>query len=211
MTSPASQFEDRGAFTLTELLVVLAIIAVLASLLMPAIKRMIQHSENSRCASNLRQMYHGLILYASDHDGSLPAYRRFVTLPDGTVERKEGWSVNIAPYLNPNDPDAKTISEKIHHCPSEKDSAITTHYGMNAGMSTFEKLAKTALPSKRFLLGDSRKEARITATFVDAAFRHPGERMNLIFFDGHVEARTFEEIPQVKNSPEYKAFFDGST
>ena len=63
----------QDAFTLIELLVVVAIIAVLAALLIPALKTALEGGRRTVCRSNLRQIGHSIIQYASDHDGFMPA------------------------------------------------------------------------------------------------------------------------------------------
>jgi prepilin-type processing-associated H-X9-DG protein len=55
-----------------ELLVVIGIIAVLLSVLLPAINKSRQASATLACQAQLRQMYHGLAMYALDNKGRLP-------------------------------------------------------------------------------------------------------------------------------------------
>ena len=54
-------------FTLIEMLVVIAIIAILASLLAPSLQRALKSATTVSCANNLRQQHIGLTLYLEDH------------------------------------------------------------------------------------------------------------------------------------------------
>jgi prepilin-type N-terminal cleavage/methylation domain-containing protein len=64
---------SKRAFTLVELLVVLAIIAILAALMLPAIARVKMTAKQTVCLSNLKQINLGVRLYATDHYSLLPA------------------------------------------------------------------------------------------------------------------------------------------
>ncbi len=65
----------RSGFTLVELLVIIAIIAILAALLFPAITSMQQRAATAQCVNNLRQIGQGLFLYADDNNGNIPMAR----------------------------------------------------------------------------------------------------------------------------------------
>lgn len=55
-------------FTLIELLVIISIIAVLVSMLLPALNRARESAKNSRCVSNLKQIGQAQMLYAGDNE-----------------------------------------------------------------------------------------------------------------------------------------------
>ncbi len=62
----------RRAFTMIELLFVIAIIATLASILFPVFARAREAARRSSCASNLEQIGVALGLYAQSYDGHYP-------------------------------------------------------------------------------------------------------------------------------------------
>ena len=61
----------RKAFTLVELLVVIAIIALLMALLMPALERAREQGKRAICLNNLRQLMIAWNLYADDNDDKI--------------------------------------------------------------------------------------------------------------------------------------------
>ncbi len=63
----------KNAFTLIELLVVISIIAVLMSIMMPALAKVREQGKRTLCLSNLRQVALGALTYEADN-GRLPAH-----------------------------------------------------------------------------------------------------------------------------------------
>lgn len=74
---------NNRAFTLVELLVVIGIIAVLISMLLPALAKVRQATYTVRCASNLRQIGQAFQLYRNDWNNWMPPV-------DGDINRVHG-------------------------------------------------------------------------------------------------------------------------
>jgi prepilin-type N-terminal cleavage/methylation domain-containing protein len=62
----------KNAFTLTELLVAIAIIAILAALLLPVLSAAKQKSNRTQCINNFKQLGLAIQMYADDHGNQLP-------------------------------------------------------------------------------------------------------------------------------------------
>lgn len=87
-------YSCRKGFTLLELIVVVAVIGVLASMILPALAKGKIKSQTIRCASNMRNWAHATHLYLSDNDDHLPFFGDLST--DGS---KTMWHGKLAPYL----------------------------------------------------------------------------------------------------------------
>ena len=195
----------RRAFTLVELLVVLAVAAVLAGLSLPVLSGVRENGRVVQCVGNLRQIFGGLSLYAQDHNNHLP--QRYYG-PDATGQ-KIGYCEVILPYLDPGRTPANSdLAKKLFVCPSQtaKNYPADPGYGMNhfydnANLSAASPATQTILLAESAgLTGDGNRNADrdntpgTTGKLDDT--RHHGSA-NYAFFDGHVERLAYRQTRQL--------------
>lgn len=148
---PARQ--THSAFTLIELLTVIAIIGVLASLLLPVLARAKGTGKSAISSSNLRQISYGLAIYAQGNDdicvpgrpamiGAKSDPRNLYEVGNGKHYRPR-WFVTLGaqsglhafdkPSQNPADDNTKCVDNKIFICPeaSNRINNRNPGYGYN--------------------------------------------------------------------------------
>jgi len=64
--------QSRHGFTLVELLVVIAVIAILAALLLPVLSRAKAKAHRTACINNMRNLALGLVMYTHDNNERMP-------------------------------------------------------------------------------------------------------------------------------------------
>jgi prepilin-type N-terminal cleavage/methylation domain-containing protein len=129
----------RG-FTLVELLVVVAIIAVLASMLFPVFGRARAKARQVRCLANLRQVGGAVEMYAQDYDEVLPPLCRPSSdgLP-GPVTNMLG--TNIL-WFSPDWLDPYVRNRQVYLCPDGVKGVPLYYgnYGFNAKLFATQAL-----------------------------------------------------------------------
>jgi prepilin-type N-terminal cleavage/methylation domain-containing protein len=184
----------KRAFTVIELLVVVAIMGILAALLLPVLSKTKENGRRTACINNLRQVNLAIRLYADDWTDSLPILLEPNPYPNGVgayykqlVKGYLGLTGPASPgemvFICPSDP---SFHKQIHH-------AFTsyTFNGYEADSSsipriTGQKLSAIKNPTKAVLAGEA-------SAFFGGAW-HPlvqpdlsDEKNVLSFVDSHVD------------------------
>lgn len=106
--------QPSSGFTLVELLVTMAIISILAALGIQVAMNSMEGARSMKCASNLREIGKATLLYASEHDGQLPAS----AATDPVTGAVNVFSTILSPYI----PYPSGTADSVWFCPSAEGS-----------------------------------------------------------------------------------------
>lgn len=202
----------QAAFTLIELLAVIAVIGILAAILIPAISKVREKAKISNSVSNLRQIGTNVAMYSTLNNGELPIH-----LFAPAQARRRNWILNFweMNYSNQTldwtpDSEGRVLPNTIFFSPmmetnKAREGQIVRSYGWNEharfnfrGSDTWPRLNNVAFPSRSILAGDTTRSSAISATNNQVNFRNNGQAA-FLFVDGHVELRGPDEVPNNSN------------
>lgn len=188
------------AFTLVELLTVIAIIAILAALLLPALNRSEMRGKRVWCINNLSQSALAFHAFANDHSGKFPM----------AVSTNDGGSLE---YVESGFSSGRTFYTAFHHfavlanelalprtlvCPADwRPEAANFAVLLNSNVSYFVGVSATFDNPQSILAGDRNLATNSwiqptilelgpasTLRWTSEMHQHNG---NVLFADGHVE------------------------
>ncbi len=177
-------------FTLIELLVVIAIIGILAGILLPVLSRARESARKTQCASNVKQIGMGLIMYANENSEIFPSSTGNAML-----------SLNL---LFPN----YVSDQRTFNCPSDTSVTATTNatvavntaFTKNNCSYGYDYTHTQANDADVALLAD--RPSNTAGNIPDTTLNSPnhggtvnaagvadaaGRGQNVVYVDGHVE------------------------
>lgn len=120
----------RHAFSLIELLLVIAIIAILSSLLMPAVGVVRDAARQSACASNLRCLGNATVAYTTDYHGMLPPGGRYNDATAGNWYNAPAVAAMMG-YLEVTPSNSTDLTRPLR-CPGNPTGRMYAFYGGQA-------------------------------------------------------------------------------
>jgi len=161
----------QNAFTLVEILVIVAVIAILAALILPVYQRIKAAGQAAACLANLRQVGAGLNAYLNDNAMKMP-----------TLQLARS-SVNDNVPVIDNTFDKYLTDHRVFICPSDNQGL-----GVSTGTSYFWNVALNGQPvaSLNFLtLTTNSSQIPILSDKVGWHL-YLDNKVNILYADGHV-------------------------
>jgi prepilin-type N-terminal cleavage/methylation domain-containing protein/prepilin-type processing-associated H-X9-DG protein len=196
-----------AGFSLLELLVVITIIAVLASLILPALDRAKRKARWTQCLNNLRQWGLTYRQYADDNQDYLPRRGQGVK-PLEQIDRPEDWFNALPPYLKlppyqqlfTNNQRFQAGAPSVFVCPIATDPGSNHFlpYAMNmnlcpwgnSGASDATKFGAVIRPAQVVAMADA--PGPYSATYPSknpyAPVPRHDQRVNFLFLGGNVQS-----------------------
>lgn len=211
----------KRAFTMAEVLIVVAIIAILGAIALPVYSTAKRSAQNTGCVSNLRQLGLALGLYANDNQGWAPpwgtrtSWASNETWIDGQPQK---WRDALAYYAGKNhdifwcgldthkkDPKFLAIMESVHSeramvtsYPMDPFVLMPEQFGGRDGVMRLSPDIGLSHPradwgaSKTAYITDAVFTRQVTEDNIELASAH-GSRTNRLYCDGHVASKPIEE------------------
>jgi prepilin-type N-terminal cleavage/methylation domain-containing protein/prepilin-type processing-associated H-X9-DG protein len=190
------------AFTLIELMVVLAVIGILASLLLPALARAKTKAINTVCINNLRQLGVAVRTYSEDNNNQLPSAEILPTEPINLQKPLARICDVLASYVG-RTPGTNTNSATVFKCPADRTglfAAEGSSYEWNADLNghkidetrtaTFFLATITngvVVQNTNMVLRFPPETTPLLLDYEEFHRRAPKSGKNVVYMDGHVD------------------------
>ncbi len=166
----------KASFTLVELLVVIALIATLAALFLPALNRAQEAGRATACLSNLHQLGVALQLYVQENNNRLPTMRDRLAGSDPATNPVPGPDLVLSHQLG---------NVRVLRCPSDRRQI----FEQTGSSYSWNNLLNGQDADHLVVLGLNFDPHQIPVMFDKESFhamRGPKKGVNYLYADGHI-------------------------
>ncbi len=127
-----SSTPSRHGFTLIELLVVISVIAILASMLLPAIGMIRDMAITQKCGNNLRQLGIGAMTWGGENEGRYMPDRPRAYNPNAGYDERWPWQLAMMNFVDlqnrTNDANSFPTNKSVLCCPAGPDELVQAEW-----------------------------------------------------------------------------------
>lgn len=204
---------NRHGFSLIELLVVVSVMAILVSLLLPAINSARARARSIICQSQMRQITSATLQYTQDYSGFLPRSTHSVL----SAPNQMPWGCALYCYINGcpytgSGPEWDRLFNGLYRCPADRRRTGQYSYGLNScleltaqenGGRTWTRVDQMPMASRVIVYGELKSSSAGIDHIMANVWKYGGKpevdksrhgtHSNYAFLDGHVESLPFEK------------------
>jgi prepilin-type N-terminal cleavage/methylation domain-containing protein len=194
----------QEAFTLVELLIVIAIMGILSALLVPSLKNSLGKAASLACLKNLKGIYVGSMLFSEDHDGYLWSTRGYGVTTYGNNSNTVAWSREKVEGLSDGqfshgqgylEPYIGMRGEGVHYC-SDYNRPDDSFYGAH-GLQVMDRGSYTGLRG-RATSGENAESFtgplfRMEEYMVTSAYDRNSTTKEFLSFKPHIGYREYKK------------------
>ncbi len=217
---------NRSRFTMIELLMVIAVIAILTSIMLPGLRKAKQFAYSATCGNNLKQIAMAGLMYADEWDDCLPCHGRW----NGYTEYGYDHTSDTQWWTQAGFSTVKQHEgESVLHCPQGKASlrplrfptSTKVYYNLNKYLGARDATGTPPIPRTRHLtvkkwwFADGKMGSNADGYWLFSNMDsygyvpwpweysivgHPSQTANFTFGDGHVESLKNSHIVGMTNA-----------